>query len=175
MAILESTIGGIIGKLVDKGFSKITATPNAKGELVFTGRTNDKGKPEVILTLPDFATIRSPKFYIKRITVAATQKTKPDEPDWKQANPFQKNMKIYSVGVVPDPIFQTEGKIQINVNAVSFMPETDAAVFTEVTDLNIPIPTSRGLELERSKSFEVYAWNPSGNQAFVTVAFLIGE
>ena len=73
MAILESTIGGIIGKLVDKGFTYISAKSNPKGELVFTGRTTKDGKPETILTLPDFATINSPKFYIKRITVAAAQ------------------------------------------------------------------------------------------------------
>lgn len=91
----------------------------------------------------------------------------------KQSIP--KNVKIYSVGIVPNSVFQSEAKIQIDVNNVAFMPETDAAVFTDLLDLNVPIPTSRGIELERSRPVEVYAWNPSGNEAFVTVAFLIGE
>jgi len=175
MAIMENTIGAIISKFVEKGITAISANSNEKGELVFTGRINGKGEPIVVATVPDFATIKSPRFYIKRIQVAATQTTKPDEADYKQNNPFQKNVKIYSVGIVPNSTFQTEGRIQINVNNVAFMPETDAAAFTDLLDLNIPIPTSKGLELERSKPVEVFAWNPSGNQAFVTVAFLIGE
>jgi|GEM_PF-3884396 len=175
MAIMENTIGAIISKFVEKGITAISAKPNEKGELVFTGRIDKKGEPVVIATVPDFATIKSPRFYIKRVQVAATQVSKPDEADYKQNNPFQKNVKIYSVGIVPNSVFQTEGKIQININNVSFMPETDAAVFTDLLDLNVPIPTSKGLELERSKPFEVFAWNPSGNEAYVTVAFLIGE
>lgn len=79
-----------MSKFLDLGITNIKATPNEKGELVFTGRIDGKGEPEVVATLPDFATIKSPKFYIKRITVAATQTKKPETAQWKQNNPFQK-------------------------------------------------------------------------------------
>lgn len=175
MTIMESTVGEIVKEFVKKGITNIIAEPDSKGQLVFTGRIDGKGDPVMVATLPDFATIRSPKFYIKRISIAATQTAKPDEPNWKVQNPFQKNMKVYALGVVPDATFKGEGKLQINVNGASFIEETDAGALTNLVDLNVPIPTSRGLELERSKPFEAYAWNPSGNVCNVTVAFMIGE
>jgi len=115
--------------------------------------------------------IKSGEFLFERVTTSATKK--PAKPQIKLLNPFDDpSAKMMSLGLIPDATFQTNGIIEIHINRRKLLGPTKAADFTDISDINLPIPDIAGLLFEPGESIEVFVWASSGTVGIAIGAFV---
>jgi len=75
---------------------------------------------------------------IKRATT--TSSSRPGTPSIKIDNSLDRDVRIFSIGMIPNANFKTNGRLEIQINAVTYLDEESAATFTDIVDINLPIP-----------------------------------
>ncbi|QMU53522.1 MAG: hypothetical protein GKS07_10940 [Nitrosopumilus sp.] len=69
-----------------------------------------------------------------------TSSSRPDTPSIIIENPLDRDIRIFSISMIADDSFKTNGRAEILINDVSYLDEESAATFTNVNEINIPIP-----------------------------------
>lgn len=167
-------VGAVIAYFITGGFSSIKESVNPKtGNTIITAIDPKSQKP-VSVELKNNAIV-SPQFDFVRVTSSFT--TKQTTPTYTLKNESGVIKRIFTVAIVPDSVFQTEGLIEIHLNGAKFFPLSDQVQgqYQDVTAINVPIPDTYGLKILPKDKLEVFIWNPTGNAVAASIAIFIGE
>jgi len=172
-AIIAGGIGAFIGFLLAQGFTDLRAFAE-KGVSILTGK-DPNGKPFRVSIANE--TLANPQFDIVELDTGATTLKKPKTPQFTIKNDASGDKRIYTIGIVPDATFKTDGVMEIILNEVRLFPITSPkqGMFKNVSSVNIPIPSNYGLKIGESKKLEVFIWNPSAAAATVNFAVFIAN
>ncbi|MBA7492245.1 hypothetical protein ES702_02794 [subsurface metagenome] len=175
MVIVKAGVGAIVALLATNGFTKIQEKIDNKNGNTILSATSPEGK-SFDVQIKNNAII-SPQFDLVRITTSETVKQDDNSPIYELKNESSVIKRIFSLSIVPDATFQTEGLIAITLNGVTFFPITNQIQgdYTDISAINIPIPDTYGLKILPKDKLKVFIWNPSGNPISASVAVFIGE
>lgn len=172
-ALLGTGIGSFVGFLLAQGFTQL-ALRTEGGFSIFTGVGKD-GKPFSVKLQNE--ALANPQYDLVELDTTATVLKKPRVPQFKITNDASGDKRIYTIGIVPDATFKTDGVMAILLNDVRLFPISDPkqGMFKNVSSLNIPIPANFGLKIKESNSLEVFIWNPSAASATVNFSIFIAN
>ena len=110
---------------------------------------------------------------LKRVTTTAS--AKPETPSLVIPNPFtDRDVRIFSIGLVPTSDFKTKGRLEIQINGVTYLDEEAAATFTDIKDSSLPIPPEGEL-LKAGESVDIYIRNnDDATSVSLTILLYIG-
>lgn len=171
--LLGTGVGSFIGFLLAQGFTKLVSRSEG-GFSVLTGLTPD-GKPfNVKIQNP---TLANPQYDLVKLSTGTTITKKTDKAQYEITNTASGDKRIYTIGIVPDATFKTDGVLEIRLNGVRLFPISDPAqgMLENVSSLNIPIPANYGLSIKESDKLEVFIWNPNAANATVNFAVFIAN
>jgi len=107
---------------------------------------------------------------LKRATT--TSNAKPETPSIRIENPYtDRDVRIFSIGLVPNASFKTNGRAEIQINGVTYLEEEAAGTFTDIKDSSLPIPPEGEL-LKAGESVDVYIRNDD-NATSVSLSILL--
>lgn len=174
MSLIAGGVGAILALLLSQGFTGLKAFADSNGDTNITG-FDSKGTP-INVQLKNNAVV-SPQYDFKRIT--SSQTTKPDEntPSYELKNTSGVIKRIFSISIVPDSNFKTDGILAISINETTFFPigNLQAGDFQDVDSITIPIPDTYGLKILPKDKLKLFIWSPSGSLVGVTISVFIGE
>lgn len=78
------------------------------------------------------------KPFLKRATTSSN--VRPETPSIQIENPLDRDVRIFAVGLVPNALFKSNGRLEIQINGVTYLDEESVATFTDLVDVNLPIP-----------------------------------
>ncbi len=171
-AIIAGGVGAFVGFLLAQGFTDIKSV-FAGGVNILTG--NDADGKAFRVEIANEA-LRNPQYDLVELTTGALTK-KSDKPQFEIKNTATGDKRIYTIGVVPDATFKTEGILEIFLNEVRLFPITapSQGMFRNVTSLNIPIPANFGLKIVQDFKLEVFIYKPSANAATINFSVFIAN
>ena len=172
-AIIAGGVGAFVGFLLAQGFTDIKAFAQG-GASILTGKDSN-GKPFRVAIQNQV--LANPQFDIVELDTGATILKKTDKAQYEIKNTASGDKRIYTIGIVPDATFKTDGVIEILLNGVRLFPITNPAqgMLKNVSSLNIPIPANFGLGIKESEKLEVFIWNPSAAAATINFAVFIAN
>lgn len=97
-----------------------------------------------------------------------------DKPTFTFENPFDKDMRLLSLILIPDANMKTLGAINIKIAGVDLMPITTFADFTDIGTLELPLPNNTGKLFRKQKKMTVHLWS-SGATANLTLIWVLGQ
>lgn len=116
--------------------------------------------------------------YIKRVSSTAII----FDSDVKQftfKNPFDKDMRLLALIMIPDATMKTNGvvKIDINKNVIFEPPAYDTSGdWTDIASLDVPIPNNTGKVFRHGESMDVYLWRVGGaGTVNLTLVWMLGQ
>ncbi len=172
-AIVAGGVGAFIGFLLAQGFTdlKVFAEGDTK---IFTGR-DANGKVFRVAFANE--ALANPQYDLVELTTGTTLLKKSFKAQFEIKNTSSVDKRVYTIGIVPDATFKTEGILEIFLNEVRLFPISNGVqgMFKNVSSLNIPIPANYGLQIKESFSLEVFVFNPSGNAATVNFSVFIAN
>ena len=65
---------------------------------------------------------------------------RPETPSIKIENPLDRDIRIFEISMVPNANFKTNGRLEIQINGVTYLDEKPAATYTDPIEINLPIP-----------------------------------
>ena len=171
-AIITVAAGGLLGFLLASGFTEVKQF-FAGGVTTITG-VNAEGKAVSVQIVNE--ALRNPQYDLVELTTGALTK-RSDKAQFEIKNTASGDKRIYTIGIVPDAVFKTEGIIEIFLNEVRLFPITSPSqgMFRNVSSLNIPIPANFGLKILQDFKIEVFIYNPSGNPATINFSIFIAN
>jgi len=116
------------------------------------------------------------QIFIKRVSgvIGVDIKFDTDKPQFTFENPFDKDMRILSLIMIPDANFKTLGALAIKVNKTDLMPITTVADFTDISALDVPIPNNTGKLFKKQSKMDFHVWT-SGATVNMTFIWVIGQ
>lgn len=123
--------------------------------------------------MADLVLIKGSKYFFKRIT--ETAQIPPTKAQAIFKNPFDKKSLILGIGVVPNSNFKGQGVLEILLNGAVFLEASLAGDYSDVVDLNIPIPEKIALAFEPTKTIEFKIHSGSGVNVGLAIGVLVGE
>ena len=171
--IIAGGVGAFVGFLLAQGFTEIQSRVTGLTTTIFGTRPN--GKPFKV-TVQNEA-LANPQYDVVELDTGTTTLKKPNIPQFTIENNASGDKRIYTIGIVPDTTFKTQGIMEILLNEVRLFPISTPAqgMFKNISSLNIPIPANYGLRIVESKKLEVFIWNPSAASATVNFALFIAN
>jgi len=172
-AIIAGGVGAFLGFLLAQGFTNLKAFAEG-GFSILTGK-DANGKPFRVAIANE--TLGNPQYDLVELQALATDLKKPTTPQFSIKNDASGDKRIYTIGIVPDATFKTDGVMAIILNGVRLFPITSPSqgMFKNVSSLNIPIPANYGLRIKESEKLEVFIWNPSAALATVNFSIFIAN
>jgi len=168
-------VGALVALLLSQGAKAVTQRIDERTGDTILGVTQRDGTVTNV-QLKNNAVI-SPQFDFVRISTDRTTFPDTNRPDYELKNTSGVIKRIFALSIIPDPVFQSDGLIEISLNGVTFFPITQsiAGVFANTTAINIPIPDTYGLKILPKNELRVFIRSPSGSVVSVTIAVFIGE
>lgn len=172
-AILAGGVGAFIGFLLAQGFTDLKSFAQG-GFAILTGK-DPNGK--VFKVSIQNEALKNPQYDIVNLDTGTTILKKSNKAQFEIKNTASGDKRIYTIGLVPDATFKTDGVIEIILNGVRLFPITSPSqgMLQNVSSLNIPIPSNYGLKIEESRKLEVFIWNPNGASATINFAVFIAN
>jgi len=172
-AILAGGVGAFIGFLLAQGFTDIKQV-FAAGSTIITGKQKD-GKPFRVAIANQV--LANPQYDIVELDTGTTLLKKSDKPQFEIKNTATGDKRIYTIGIVPDALFKTDGIVEIFLNEVRLFPISipKQGMLKNVSSLNIPIPANFGLGIKESFSLDVFIYNPNGASATINFSVFIAN
>ncbi len=110
------------------------------------------------------------KPFLRRATTSSS--VKPDTPSIRIENPFtDRDVRIFAVGLVPNGDFKTNGRLEIQINDVTYLDEESASTFTDISKANLPLP-DEGELLKAGESVDFYIRNDDGLTSVAMTVFV---
>lgn len=69
-----------------------------------------------------------------------TSNARAETPSVKIENPLDRDVRIFAISLIPNANFKTSGRLEIQINQVTYLDEKSASAFTDIVDINLPIP-----------------------------------
>lgn len=174
-AILSAGVGALVALLLSGGAKSVTQRIDEKSGDTILGITKADGSVTNV-QLKNNAVI-SPQYDFVRLSASRNTKSDDNDPQYFLKNTSSVIKRIFSISIVPDNTFKSEGFLQITLNGVTFFPITNpiAGNFQDVDSITIPIPDTYGLKILPKDKLKVFIWSATGATINATIAVFIGE
>jgi len=174
-AILSAGVGAVIALLLSNGFKDVQQKIDSKTGDTILRATRADGTVQNV-QLKNNAVI-SPQYDYVRIQASQDTQSNSNSPQYELKNFSSVIKRIFSISIVPDATFKSEGFLAITLNGAPFFPITNlsAGDFQDVDSITIPIPDTYGLKILPKDKLKVFIWSATGALVSCTVAVFIGE
>jgi len=116
------------------------------------------------------------QIFMKRVSgvIGVDIKFDTDKPQFTFDNPFDKDMRLLSLIMIPDTNFKTLGALSIKVSETDLMPITTFGDFTDISALEIPLPNNTGKLFKKQSKIKFHVWT-NGATVNLTFIWVIGQ
>jgi len=121
----------------------------------------EKKNPQIVIVKS-----KPTKFLKARMKRISTVSTKSENAQGIIENPVDEDAVIKNISLIPNGTFKSSGQLLLKVNEVEIFEHDVAGDFTDVSILDIALP-SEGKIISRGKSIEIFAWGSGSITVYV--------